>query len=274
VQKDWRVIVMDGQYVRFWIQPMQIAVMFRGTETGDLDWLTGMLRMGDTLKNEEQLAGIHGDAVTLTQEQSADGRAISVLTINAQSIPLRGNEWARNMMIATSDTKRVYRFDAASKRFEGLQIWVHPQDGRDVLIFETTQVEYPEAIADAEFQINVPAGVQWQRLDVPSTQPVPPELAANRKPEEVARAFFEALATGDQERVQPFFQIKMKLPAEAVAAYAGLKIIDIGKPGPGFSNWQWWVPYKIQLSNGETKEFRLNVRNDNPSHRWSVDGGF
>jgi hypothetical protein len=265
---------MDGKSQHLWVEPTQAAVIWRGTEPGDLEWLAGLLRMGDTLKNVQQVARRQGDVVKLTQEQSDDGGQISVLTIEAKAISLRGNDWVKAHMLLTSDTKQVYRFDAQTKLFDGLQIWVHSQNQDDVLIFETTQVEYPDDIPDSKFTIDLPPSVPWQRMDVPSTQPVPPELSRNRKPDAVARSFFDALSAGDKDRVQEFFQIKMNFPDNVYAGFRGLTIVDIGKPTPGLSSRQWFVPYEIQLTSGETKKFNLNVCNDNPSWRWYVDGGF
>jgi hypothetical protein len=278
VQKEQRVTVMDGQYLRIWLEPVQAAVMFRargGLSLGtDFSWLSALVSGDDILKSVQAEARNNGDVVERTQEQLPDGRQILVVTVTARPMPIHGNEGLIDHDINASNTKRIYRFDAQTLGFEGLQVWVHPRSGGDVLVIETTRVEYPDAIADSEFKIDLPAGVQWERPDMPSTQPVPAELAGNRKPEQVARAFFEALSAGDKDRVQQYFQVKMKLPDPIYAIFAGLTIVNIGKPVSGGTDAVWSVPYEISLSNGETKRFRLHVRKDNPSRRWSVDGGF
>ena len=55
-------------------------------------------------------------------------------------------------------------------------------------------------------------------------------------------------------------------------SYGG--VVSIGEPFhsrlyPGF-----FVPYEIRLADGSMKKFKLAVRNDNPTRRWVVDGGF
>jgi len=272
--KSQRVIAMDGKSTRIWIAPIQAAVVLPPGNIGDLDWLGGLLQLGDTLKNEQQHARMSGDQLKVTQEVSADDRQITVLTIESKSRSLHGNDWLKDRSLETSNTRRVYRFDTESKRFEGLQIWVHPDNQDEVLVFETTAVEYPDQIPDAKFTIDLSAGVQWQQFEAATTQPVAPEFSKSRKPDEIARAFFEALSAGDKDHFEQFWQVKMAFPDAVFKAYTGLKIISIGKPIRGFSNHQWFVPYQIQLASGATRSSRLSVRNDNRPQRWYVDGGF
>ncbi|MHC4063858.1 MAG: hypothetical protein ACYSUI_05080, partial [Planctomycetota bacterium] len=53
----------------------------------------------------------------------------------------------------------------------------------------------------------------------------------------------------------------------------GSEVISIGAPFQSGQYGGWFVPYEIKLRSGETKKHKLALRNDNPAHRYVVDGG-
>ena len=53
----------------------------------------------------------------------------------------------------------------------------------------------------------------------------------------------------------------------------GLEVISIGEPFQSMGYPGWFVPYEIKLQSGEIKKHNLAIRNDNPAHRFELDGG-
>jgi hypothetical protein len=53
----------------------------------------------------------------------------------------------------------------------------------------------------------------------------------------------------------------------------GLEIVSLGTPYKEAPYPGVFVPYEIRFQNGETKQFRLAVRQDRPGQPWYFDGG-
>ncbi len=94
---------------------------------------------------------------------------------------------------------------------------------------------------------------------------------------QTARDFFEALEKADWNKVDqlcpPGFALSAQLGDENRNLLNGLKLVSLGEPFtkppyPGV-----YVPYKIQFKNGESKQYNLAVRQDNPAQTWYWDGG-
>jgi hypothetical protein len=51
-------------------------------------------------------------------------------------------------------------------------------------------------------------------------------------------------------------------------------VISVGEPFQSGLYAGYFVPYEIRLRDGTVKKYKLAVRNDNPAHRWVVDGGY
>jgi hypothetical protein len=92
-------------------------------------------------------------------------------------------------------------------------------------------------------------------------------------PKAVAETFFKACAEENWVEARNYDGTVVDTP-DFRREYGGLKIIKIGEP---FKAWffvtRWFVPYEIQLKSGETKKWKLALRNDNPKKLWEVDGG-
>ena len=88
---------------------------------------------------------------------------------------------------------------------------------------------------------------------------------------EAATTFFDALARQDMAELMEVYPITA--PPKWASHYASLVVISIGEPFQSWPYHGWFVPYEIMM-NGHTKKHNLAVRNDNPSHRWVIDGGF
>ena len=56
--------------------------------------------------------------------------------------------------------------------------------------------------------------------------------------------------------------------------YGGLQLISLGEPFQSGLYAGYFVPYQVRMPGGSIKTHKLAVRNDNPAHRWMVDGGY
>jgi len=288
VEKSGRIAVMDGTTAYMLLKPHEKEEGggwgIKGPpEAGFVGWLRGLLDVEDVLQSEIKLARKQGSTLTLTQEQAADGRKISVVTVEAKAQGDYTNDWTKNTSISDSDNRRVYRFEASSHRLVSMQIWVHQIPGNDVLIFEATQIEYPAELPASLFAIELPRGVEWQEVTAmrpfAANTSAPAAVAADKKPEEIARGFFDALIRGDAEAVNTYFGMKMNIPMLGALREKKLTltVVSIGKAFPSGQYPGWFVPYEIEFSDGarkQTKKHNLAVRNDNPTKTWTVDGGF
>ena len=120
-----------------------------------------------------------------------------VVTVEAKS-GLSDDNYMKNKFIDTSDTRRVYRFDAETKQLEAIHIYLHEKD-KDVLIFEADNIDYDQPIDPAIFSLDLPKDVIWYQE--------PTKLPDNEKyekmtPKEAAAAFFEACSKENWDEVQ------------------------------------------------------------------------
>ena len=260
VENPGRVVVMDGAQSILFMKPDQ--AVHGGRNSGFVEWLRPLLDP-ERVRDAELKAAQKGEAraasrqegprVTLTATRKAAGEFV--------------NDWGRNVSVSQSDHTRVYQFDAATRRLTGLQVILH-DGGKDVVVFETTDIRYNEAMAPEVFTVALPEGVIWgvRPEQMPTGRPIP---ATAR---DAAEAFLEGLAQRDWERVLTVYAATA-VP-ESLKSEGGLQVISIGEP---FQSGQYggrFVPYEVVLSDGTRKQWNLAVRNDNPPHRWVFDGGF
>jgi hypothetical protein len=173
----------------------------------------------------------------------------------------------RNKFLMTADTRRVFQFDAGTKRLEAMKIVLHAKE-QDVLVFEVTRIDYDPQLAEAVFALELPKDVVL--ASQPTTLP-DNQKYASMKPKQAAEAFFEACAKEDWDEAQKFWGAKVDDPIKKYLG--GLKVVSIGEPFQSKPYLGWFVPYEIIMKSGETKKHNLSVRNDNPAKRWIVDGG-
>jgi hypothetical protein len=261
VEKPGRVVVMDGQRSLLYISDTNSAMA--GTpQAGFIQWLRPMLDPQSILQNE--LAAARQGAAQATVSES-NGVTTAVLRRRAQ-----GNfadDWARNKSIPESDHTCIYRFDSGSKRLEGVQVVVSAADA-DVVVAEFTDFRYNEVLPESLYAVQLPGDVHW--MTEPSDSPAQVSLNG---PKDAAAYFFNALAKEDWEAVLNVTGGTQVHPA-LKQVYGGLQVISLGEPVQSGLYPGYYVPYEVRLRDGSTKTHRLAVRNDNPSHRWSVDGGY
>lgn len=266
IENTGRIEVVDGKSSLLLISPNQAAK--RNMCYGYNSWLKKLLDADEILDREIQLAEEEGSELSLTKEKGTDGRQKLVVTVEAKAQGDYTNDWCRNSSIKESDNSRIYHFDAETKLLEGLEVYMHTQDG-DVLVLEVTHIEYNFDLEPDLFTLEFPDDVIWF---------LEPEELIDQKysqmnPKQTAQAFFQACAEEDWEEVLKF-EPATEVPESTKDYLGGLEIISIGEPFQSGLYPGWFVPYEIKFKDGTTKKMNLAVRNDNPAQRYIVDGGF
>jgi hypothetical protein len=234
----------------------------------DTQWLHELADLNRTLNNELSAIKTHGWPVTLTQEQGADGKAKSVITVEAKSGLFTG-DYLKNKFFDTADTRRVYVFDDQTELLDSVKIYIHADAG-EKLIFELDQIDCNQPIDPAVFQPQFPANVSWggQMAMLPDN-----EKYAAMTSEQAARALFEACGREDWTEAAKFFN---PLTTSNKQYLGGLQVISIGthfSSAISLISGAQFVPYEIKLKNGEVKKFNLSLKQDGHTQRWFVDGG-
>jgi len=262
VEKTGRVVVMDGQKSTLYIAAGHQA-MNASPDAGFVEGLKPLLDPDQILQSEQEAASKGGSELS---ETVADG--IITLTVHQKA---RGNftdPWALNKSIAESDHTSVYKFDAESKRLKELYVFVNHNGGK-IEVLEISSIRYDEPLAPSLFVLNLPEDVNWLR----APEEMKPSTVSFAGPRDVAEFFFKSLASKDWSAVQ---QVVPQNPIQDSIKefYGGLQILSIGEPVQSGLYRGFFVPCDVRLPNGKKRSFRLAVRNDNPEHRWYVDGGF
>jgi hypothetical protein len=265
VEKPGRVAVMDGQSTLLFIKPDFGYKVPQATPSAfDTQWLHEMANLNKTLKTELTAIKARGWPVTLAQEQGADGKAKSVITVEAKS-GLGADDYLHNKFFSTADTRRVYTFDNQSELLESVQIYLHAPAG-DQLVFKLDEIDCNQPIDPSVFQLQLPASVSMG-----GAMPMLPdnEKYAAMTSEQAARALFDACAREDWTEAAKFFN---PLTDTMKQYLGGLQVVSLGTHTT-LSNGAEIVPYEITLKNGETKKWSVGFKRDPATRRWFVDGG-
>jgi hypothetical protein len=259
VEKPGRVAVMDGASSQMLIRPN--TVVQGGTNPGFLEWVGALLDTGKIMDNE--LASARAQ---LSSARLAEQNGHYVLAVQRVAQGDFRNDWLLNKAVSSSNHTRVYRFDVASKRLEGMQLALNTKAG-DVPVFEIIRIAYNESFDPKLFTIDLPQNVVRA---LPAEQ-MPATRALPQSPKDAAAMFFDALARQDADELLTVY------PASAAPSWlksiTSLNVVSLGEPFQSGKYAGWFVPYEITI-NGEPKKHNLAVRNDNPAHRWVFDGGF
>ncbi len=271
VEKPRRVAVMDGEYTLLMIHSWAGPIAFKASpRSGVVGWLTPLLDVHALLAHEQELAREQDSKLTLRETKDAAGRSKTVLTIEAKAQgDYSESDYLRNLLVAESDNTRVYTFDAATRRLEGMQVYVNTDSGQ-VLVFEATAIEYDMPVDPSLFALNVPEDATWyvppyEMADVPDN--------STMTPREAAEAIFTAMSDEDWDTLRGFAGSMFDSP-DVRKFFGGLRIISIGRPFRSGMYPGWFVPYEIQFKSGGVKKHNLAIRNDNPKQQWVLDGGY
>jgi hypothetical protein len=259
---------MDGKSTVLFIKPDYATKFPRPSSSAfDTDWLHEMANLNRTLKNELSAIKAHGWPMTLSQKQGADGKAKSVITVEAKTGFTTG-DYLKNKFFSTADTRRVYVFDNETERLETVQIFIQTDSG-ETPVFTLDQIEYNQPIDATVFELQLPANVTWAQ-----EMKVLPNNAkyASMTPEQAARTFFEACSRQDWDEAGKFCTMTGSLKE----GLGGLEVVSIGKSYTSLItlvNGARFVPYELKLKNGQVKKWNLALKRDGNSQRWFVDGG-
>ena len=263
IEKPGRVLVCDGESTVMLTKPNH-AVKGPAGANFDAAWLRDLADLERVLSDQlrDSLAS-KGDMSVKHEELEGKPK----LTVTVEVKAADAGDYMRNKFLMTADTRRVFQFDAGTKRLEAMKIVLHAKE-QDVLVFEVTRIDYDPQLAEAVFALELPKDVVL--ASQPTTLP-DNQKYASMKPKQAAEAFFEACAKEDWDEAQKFWGAKVDDPIKKYLG--GLKVVSIGEPFQSKPYLGWFVPYEIIMKSGETKKHNLSVRNDNPAKRWIVDGG-
>lgn len=289
IEKPGRVVVMDGQSTVHFLRPLKSAIKVPavpGTmvptaqalsvagETFperwapfDTGWLHAIADIERTLDTELRRAQAKGWPMTVTREVTAAGVTQAVVTVEASS-GLPQGDYLHNKFFDTADTRRVYRFDDATARLQGVQVFLRDAGG-DVLVFEVTHIAYNEVFAPEVFQLELPPDVVvgGERPQLAGDDASHAGLTA----EQAARRFFEACGREDWAEVSAFWPLPMDERFQRV--FGGLTIVSVGESFTSAAYPGRFVPYEIRLKSGGVKKHNLALKHDRQSARWYLDGG-
>jgi outer membrane lipoprotein-sorting protein len=271
VEKSGRVAVMDGQSTLLYMKaPANVAlkVAHPVAEAFDTDWLHRITDLSETLTEQLSKALAMNWKMSLATEQGTDGRAKSVVTLQAKA-PVPDTDAFKNKFFDLSDTRQVYHFDKQTELLESMQAYLVTKSG-EVLIFELTNIDYNPTLDQGVFRIELPPNLTWHES---GTQNLPErEKSGSMSAQQAARAFFEACARGDWAQVQKFWPLPVD---DSFKQYlGGLQLISLGDTSASalFGTAEV-IPYEIKLKSGDVKKHALGLKKDGKTGGWYVDGG-
>ncbi|MCE5199047.1 MAG: hypothetical protein ABFD54_16880 [Armatimonadota bacterium] len=271
IQKQHRKIVADGKSTTMLMQTggTPLAAKFDGLAEGCFSTLAPLLHPDTLFERESKAAESSDSDVNVATEFGSDGREKTILTISAKAQgDFSESDYLRNKSIIESYNIRIYTFDAQTSRCEGVQVYIRTGHG-NVLVFETTKIEYDIPLDPSLFRLNVPKSATWLN-ESNETEVV--RDTSSMQPDEFAQEFFDTLSRSDWQKARQFSESLLD-NSDLRKMFGGLKIISIGKPFRSGLYPGWFVPYEIQLKSGQVRKHNLAIRNDNPKRQWIWDGG-
>ena len=205
--------------------------------------------------------------MTVTREVTAAGVTQAVVTVEASS-GLPQGDYLHNKFFDTADTRRVYRFDDATARLLGVQVFLRDAGG-EVLVFEVTHIAYNEVFAPEVFQLELPPDVvmRGKELQLAGDDASHGGLTA----EQAARRFFQACGREDWAEASAFWPQPMDERSKRMLG--GLTIVSIGESFTSAAYPGRFVPYEIRFKSGGGQKHNLALKQDPKSGRWYVNGG-
>ncbi len=262
VEKPGRAVAMDGHSTTMYIQKSNTATR-GGTKTGYIDWLKPLLDPASVVEKEMRAANA-GESRLLLMKDTAGSRTVS---IERDAKGDFRNAWALNRSIQEAKSTCTYRFDSATGLLTALTVAIETPNG-PVTVAEFDRIIYNEPMPASLFALTIPADAAWSGTGV-ATKDVP-NFAG---PKETAVFFFDALANEDWDAAAAVNGVS-RLADPVRRTYGGIQVVSIGEPFQSGLYRGWFVPYEIKMPDGRTKKWNLAVRNDNPQHRWKIDGGY
>ena len=259
IEKPGRVVAMDGKAAVLYMSNTNTAVA-GSPNAGFVEWMRPLLDPQSILEQELEAVKSNPESKIL------ESNGVKQVSLRRAAGGNYGNDWAKNKSISDSDHTTVYRFDAATKRLEGLHVEI-VASGRPVTVLELTAIRYNEPVAQGLFALQLPPDVIWSG-DGPTKATV-----SFNGPKEAVAYFFDTMAREDWDSTLNVYPASRVNPV-VQRVYGGMRVVSLGEPFQSGLYRGWFVPYEIRLKDGHIKSHKLAVRNDNPQKRWVVDGGF
>jgi len=253
---------MDGNASTLYIK-QQNEAMKAAPNAGFVEWLKPLLDPEQLLQTELDSARKGGSELSQTESGG-----VITLTVRQKAKGNFTDPWAMDKSIPESDHTSVYAFDAESKRLKSLHVFVN-KSGSSTEVLDVSDIRYDEKLPSTLFALSLPSDVIWLQ----DSSQMKAASVAFAGPRDVAEFFFSALARKDWEAVLQVYSVS-SVSDSTKRYYGGVQVLSIGQPSKSGLYPGYFVPYEIRLPSGEVKSHKLAIRNDNPAHRWYVDGGF
>ena len=266
IEKPGRKALYDGRHTYLWFDALAEGEILPYSP-GVAGMLYLLIDPGQLLSFEEQLTRSHdGSRYTLHRE----GDTLRLTVHSPAQGDFSQSGYMRNASVAESDTRREYRFDAASGRLLGGSITFLSADGRERTLLEIDRIEY-DAPLDAAELTALPEGITWR--DQTQTEATASRLAGIDATE-AARLILDAFATWDSAILdEALSEYGARARVLLRSRYAGATVVECSAPVRSGTYPGLFVPCRLRMADGTTEKLHLALRNDNAQRRWVVDGG-
>lgn len=266
IEKPGRKALYDGRHTYLWFDALAEGEILPYSP-GVAGMLYLLIDPSQLLSFEEQLTRSHdGSRYTLHRE----GDTLRLTVHSPAQGDFSQSGYMRNASVAESDTRREYRFDAASGRLLGGSITFLAADGRERTLLEIDRIEY-DAPLDAATLTALPEGITWR--DQTQTEATASRLAgidAGR----AARLILDAFATWDSAILDEALSAYGARARQLLRnRYAGATVVVCSAPVRSGNYPGLFIPCRLRMADGTTEKLHLALRNDNAQQRWVVDGG-
>lgn len=266
IEKPGRKALYDGRHTYLWFDALAEGEILPYSP-GVAGMLYLLIDPSQLLSFEEQLTRSHdGSRYTLHRE----GDTLRLTVHSPAQGDFSQSGYMRNASVAESDTRREYRFDAASGRLLGGSITFLSADGRERTLLEIDRIEY-DAPLDAATLTALPEGITWR--DQTQTEATASRLAgidAGR----AARLILDAFATWDSAILDEALSAYGARARQLLRnRYAGATVVECSAPVRSGNYPGLFIPCRLRMADGTTEKLHLALRNDNAQQRWVVDGG-
>ena len=266
IEKPGRKALYDGRHTYLWFDALAEGEILPYSP-GVAGMLYLLIDPGQLLSFEEQLTRSHdGSRYTLHRE----GDTLRLTVHSPAQGDFSQSGYMRNASVAESDTRREYRFDAASGRLLGGSITFLSADGRERTLLEIDRIEY-DAPLDAATLTALPEGITWR--DQTQTEATASRLAGIDATE-AARLILNAFATWDSAILDEALSAYGARGRQLLRnRYAGATVVECSTPVRSGNYPGLFIPCRLRMADGTTEKLHLALRNDNAQQRWVIDGG-
>lgn len=264
IEKPGRKVLCDGRHVYQWLDTTGDG-MILPCSSGAPGMLKLLIDPSQLLLLEQQLTRSHdGSRYDLRYE----GETLHLTVTSPAQGDFSESDYLRNSSILESDTRREYRFDAASGRLTGARV-TFLAGGRKQTLLEIDRIEYDVPLDTASLT-RLPEGITWTDY----TRPMQAGRLAGIDAVQAGRMILEAFATWDEAILdEALYSYGAGARELLKKRYAGARVTELGKPFRSGKYAGVFIPCTLRMADGSTEKIRLALRNDNSEQRWLVDGG-